>query len=534
MLSCAINSVYKFLKGDMILSEHLAELTAALQDLPELYQPVFGHETQNISPKRICLNRLTEFKKVYDSLSKELKRPLRVLDLGCNMGFFSLHAAKWGGTVTGIDVDMRNIRLCKLLAHEHPDYKIKFLHAKIEDFIPHVRNEEYDLVLCFSVLHWLTLPFGFTFVQKLLEDLAKKVHTGLFEFALKSEFPKNNLPTDYRKFLKGYPFIRVCSYGERHAGFKRPFCFAGNKYVHFDELGVIKIDSFGISKEGDTHFFLCGDKFVKVFYIKHKFLFDMAQREILFLNEFGGQNGLPKLHAAWAEDDETGLRFFLVRDLTAGTPLEEKIRKKEPFDRRNVIEQALKWMVFFEEKGYYFGDCLPKNWIYTDDGRLLPIDYEDMTRDNSFRGWPYDVKLLFVMFMNSVLEFLPEERIFYWKAQRLLSNLKKHVTPKQYEQIATIRDSEKFFSRLYEILFQTNESDTSETACDMQSREIMAIERFLDDISYRVLQNYISCANLKRDVNQIHGSLNKLFGILAEKQKQIERLEKMIQESSNN
>lgn len=271
-----------------------SELSALVNVLPELYQPIFGHETQSINPKRMCLNRLTEFKKIYDSLSKELNRPLRVLDLGCNMGYFSLYAAKWGGTVTGIDVDMRNIRLCQFLAHEHPDYNIKFHHAKIEDFIPHICKDEYDLVLCFSVLHWLTLPFGFEFVQKLLEVLAKNVHTGLFEFALVSEFPKNNLPADYRQFLKGYSFIRVCSYEERHSGFKRPFCFVSNKYVHFDELGVIKIDSFGISKEGYTHFFLCGDKFVKVFYVRYKFLFDMAQREILCLSEFGGQNGLPK------------------------------------------------------------------------------------------------------------------------------------------------------------------------------------------------------------------------------------------------
>jgi|GEM_PF-7131354 len=412
---------------------------------------------------------------------------------------------------------MRNIRLCQFLAHEHPDYNIKFHHAKIEDFIPHICKDEYDLVLCFSVLHWLTLPFGFEFVQKLLEVLAKNVHTGLFEFALVSEFPKNNLPADYRQFLKGYSFIRVCSYEERHSGFKRPFCFVSNKYVHFDELGVIKIDSFGISKEGYTHFSLCGDKFVKVFYVRYKFLFDMAQREILCLSEFGGQNGLPKFWAAWAEDDETGFRFFLVRDLISGTTLEDKIRKHETFDRRNIIKQALEWMIFFEKNGYYFGDCLPKNWIYTDDGKLMPIDYEDMVRDNSFRGWPYDVKLTFVIFINSVLESLPEKYILSWEARRLLSNLKKYVTPKQYEQIAAIRDSEKFFSRLHKILFQTNERDKFETAFDMQAHEILAIEKFLDDISHRVRQNCISCANLRRDINQINGKLNRLFEMLADK-----------------
>ena len=68
-----------------------------------------------------------------------------------------------------------------------------------------------------------------------------------------------------------------------------------------------------------------------------------------------------------------------LRDLIKGITLDEKIRNKESFNQRNVIKQALEFMIFFEQNGYYFGDCLPKNRIYTDDGRVIPIDYEDET-----------------------------------------------------------------------------------------------------------------------------------------------------------
>ena len=79
------------------MSTIIEELNAAARQLDGLYQPIFGHEVSGVKPARICVDRLPDIKKIYDALSKELNRPLRVLDLGCNLGFFSFHAAKMGG-----------------------------------------------------------------------------------------------------------------------------------------------------------------------------------------------------------------------------------------------------------------------------------------------------------------------------------------------------------------------------------------------------------------------------------------------------
>ena len=74
----------------------LEELNAAARNLPELYQPIFGHEVSGAKPTRNCFDRLPYIKKIFDALTKELNRPLRVLELGCNLGFFSFYAAEWG------------------------------------------------------------------------------------------------------------------------------------------------------------------------------------------------------------------------------------------------------------------------------------------------------------------------------------------------------------------------------------------------------------------------------------------------------
>lgn len=73
------------------------ELNAAVNSLPEFYQPIFNHEEWNDKPLRNCADRLPYIKNIYDALSEKLQRPLRVLDLGCAQGFFSFHLANGGG-----------------------------------------------------------------------------------------------------------------------------------------------------------------------------------------------------------------------------------------------------------------------------------------------------------------------------------------------------------------------------------------------------------------------------------------------------
>lgn len=79
------------------MSENI-NLIAAVETLPEFYQPIYGHiEQWKNKPLRNCEDRLPDIERVYDALSLELKRPLRVLDLGCAQGFFSFNIAHKGG-----------------------------------------------------------------------------------------------------------------------------------------------------------------------------------------------------------------------------------------------------------------------------------------------------------------------------------------------------------------------------------------------------------------------------------------------------
>ena len=54
------------------------KLSALVNALPEFYQPIYGHSEWDDKPLRSCKDRAIIIEKIYDDLSKELGRPLRV------------------------------------------------------------------------------------------------------------------------------------------------------------------------------------------------------------------------------------------------------------------------------------------------------------------------------------------------------------------------------------------------------------------------------------------------------------------------
>ncbi len=216
-----------------------------LKDIePKNYQPLYGHDEININAGRLCQERLQEIKKIYNALSKELKRPLRVLDFGCNLGFFSFHLAKWG-VVTGIDIYSPAINVCRMLADEHPSYQVQFFCGRIEDVIRELEEGQFDLVLGLNVFHHLCKKYGWTNVKNLLAFLAEKVNAAIFELALKSEPAlQHDLPDNYRDLIAGFDCIKLLSYNKWNSTSQneRPLCYASKKFVYLEKFGLMKID----------------------------------------------------------------------------------------------------------------------------------------------------------------------------------------------------------------------------------------------------------------------------------------------------
>ena len=95
-------------------------------------------------------------------------KKLRILDVGCGTGFFSILLAKMGHEVTGIDLTPEMIEKGRILAEEeHADCKLLIMDAEQLDF----EDESFDFIISRN-LTW-TLPHVETAYREWLRVLKK-------------------------------------------------------------------------------------------------------------------------------------------------------------------------------------------------------------------------------------------------------------------------------------------------------------------------------------------------------------------------
>lgn len=158
----------------------------------DIYQPIplDGFEiTFNYSGRK-CKDRLQFIK---DQIIKKFgDKKIKILDVGCNLGYFVFELAKLGHSVTGIDCNEKFVNICKFLTENHFNFESKpnFIYSSIDrtniDLL-----KGYDLVLCFSVIHHFKDKFLF------LKDFASAVPYAFIEMDGK-DFGELELKTVYK------------------------------------------------------------------------------------------------------------------------------------------------------------------------------------------------------------------------------------------------------------------------------------------------------------------------------------------------
>lgn len=119
------------------------------------YQPINlpGYEASLGCCGRKCFDRSEALSEHVHSFFGN--RRLKIIDWGCNLGFFSFELAKQGHEVIGVDHNRDNIDICRYLARTN-EFPVKPLF--VHDNLSAETLDNYcdvDLALCFSVLHHL-------------------------------------------------------------------------------------------------------------------------------------------------------------------------------------------------------------------------------------------------------------------------------------------------------------------------------------------------------------------------------------------
>jgi tRNA (mo5U34)-methyltransferase len=96
----------------------------------------------------------------WDAIKKYVPQDLsgwKVLDIGCNAGFYSIELAKRGAKVFAIDIDMHYLNQAKWVAEQfHLSHNITFDQLQVYDLVR--IDEEFDLVWFMGVLYHLRYP----------------------------------------------------------------------------------------------------------------------------------------------------------------------------------------------------------------------------------------------------------------------------------------------------------------------------------------------------------------------------------------
>jgi O-antigen chain-terminating methyltransferase len=396
----------------------LAALVAAL---PEVYQPILGHPEYDGNVRRTSIERLERMLPVVAELAK--KRPLRVLDIGCAQGYFSLSLAKRGlvSEVVGIDSDPASVELCALLAGEL-GVNGRFVQGKVT---PELLAElgGFDVVLGLNIFHHVAHFDGLDRALMLLKMLAQSSGLVFLELALKEEglYWAQALPEDYRDFLAPFPFWHKLGVFRTHlTSIVRPLVVASSRYAVVDNQ-VLPFDEVLTSSHefergvhlGTRRYFLSNEAglITKRYEKGARGALNraelLAEKEVLERHA-GRVSFVPRL-LAFEETDEV---LLLSRTAHRGKRLSQLIVEDAPYDADQAVTTVLDQLVELEQHGLFHNDlrtwnvlydAAEKRWTLIDFGvisqrqiepvfdRFLALCYAILTREKpvcEFAFWP--------------------------------------------------------------------------------------------------------------------------------------------------
>ena len=199
----------------------------------KLYQPVFGFD-KSLSLTRDCEDRWEVFSKYFPEEKGS------VLDIGCNLGYFTFKSAEMGHFAHGIEYDNFNITSCNAIKSVTKSDNCVFIKHLIDsDYtqtMPH-----FDTIINLSVFHHWVKAYGEEGAKEMMKNMADKCNCLIFETGqpneVGSQWPKHlafmdDAPDQWiETFLKEIGFTSVEMIGTFATGLTKTerFLFVAKK-----------------------------------------------------------------------------------------------------------------------------------------------------------------------------------------------------------------------------------------------------------------------------------------------------------------
>ncbi|MFT4060516.1 MAG: class I SAM-dependent methyltransferase [Legionella sp.] len=398
------------------MSTTLRDLVSAL---PEVYQNIYGEEEWDDVVSRNCNERMVVLEQLYYSLSRALGRPLRILDLGCAQGFFSLSLARLGAEVHGVDFLKENIDVCNALAQKYEELNVRFTVGRVEEIARQIEPGQYDLVIGLSVFHHIIHVHGVEQVKSWLQKLADCVSVMVLELALREEpyYWGPSQAASPRELLESCAFVHEISRFKTHlSDIARPLYIVSNAFVlfadfcaSFDHWTTHPYNGVDNLREGSRRYYFGKDFICKLYQFSSPLLqislqtqqlnIDELRQEQLFLSSPPDGFTAPALMAA----GENAYEGWLVMERFAGELLLYKLSRNVKMNVERIVQQLLEQLVSLENAGLYHNDVRSWNILIDEQENARLIDFGSISDNPSDCVWPVNLFQSFLILINEII-----------------------------------------------------------------------------------------------------------------------------------
>jgi len=378
------------------MTQSREQLLHAHAALPEAYQPAWGLSESQPQARRPCEDRFAVALAAIAAFPSD--RPLRILDIGCAQGYFSLglesELRQRGRAVqvVGVDSLAENVDFCTKLAAHH-GLGARFFHDRFDPgFFGRHALADFDIVLALNVLHHIRESEGADGAEAALETIRSHSSALLCELAQADE--ALDWVADWHAsdeaLLHGYAFRRrLGTFATHLTQVRRPLYACSNRFAYlsarwfgFDRVLDRAHPGVPDHFSGQRRFFIGRDAIVKAFRGDGDFgTFNRAE----LLAEAEALTGLcdePERYPQLLAQADEGDTVWLARGLLRGKPVSELIDEGVDFDRDALLRALLGELAHLQERGYHHGDLRAWNMLWHE-GTLRLIDFGSMTRQAS-------------------------------------------------------------------------------------------------------------------------------------------------------
>ena len=357
------------------LLNEIASLGVQLNEVRDRYHPVFGlHEQFGTSDREQLLANTV--KRIDAVIGQNNQRQVRILDVGCNLGFVAMSLARSYPCVIGIDANESAITFASKVSLYNKS-SARFYNIDAIELLSNLENlDQVDCCLLLNMLHQVIFSRGLRFTQTFLAAIAHHVDFVFVELANKMDYFACNkadlLPIDASEIFECCSDVSIellRTDPRRLYLLRRQRLSVSASSYSINNLNFAEISDPELSRK----YFYSGNVFIKQIRFTSKQSSEKVCSETTWLAKLKGTGIAPDLFS-WHMNAGSG---YVAMSRLFGVKLSDYYDTIRTFGKINVVlYNILKNACVISKNRFYHNDYSPHNMIVINNFDVRIVDFE--------------------------------------------------------------------------------------------------------------------------------------------------------------